>query len=151
MLRALHGLYHRWLGIPDEPARPFEAEFAALTASLENRVPQSLLDKLAAIHGLLIEITQRIDQADDLAYVSHIVRQTVSSYLPGMVAAYLNVPAETAWTLKHPHTQLTALQSLERQLDILLGALQASLDKIKANQRSDLFVHQVFLSDKFNR
>ncbi len=156
------GLY--LIGYLGTPRRPLEIErldseleLEALIAAFDrflNQVKRRLSEpinaRLAQFQETAIAILKRLDRVDGLSDTSHVVRQTVTSYLPGMIHDYLELPAAFA-RFQVVRAGKTARDILVEHLDGLNQEFNTILADIHAQQIDKLEAHGAFLKQRFGR
>ncbi|MEO5366226.1 MAG: hypothetical protein H7831_07685 [Magnetococcus sp. WYHC-3] len=120
----------------------------ALEASLRKRVSEPVLVRMGRIRDFLLAILPQLDTLDQGSHPVHVIRQTITVYLPEMFERYLALPP--AYARMHViRDGKTPRDFLLEQLDLLEGELQRILHDIHGSDAQSLIAHGRFLKEKF--
>ena len=123
---------------------------AASLASIHQRVPAEVEEKVAAIRQTVLDILSRRGSLGEQSPQLFVVLRTATDYLPNALQAYLRLPAGYA-TSRRLDGGKTALEILLGQLGLLEREMVDVADAVTKNDIDRLLVHGRFLADRFGR
>jgi hypothetical protein len=130
-------------------ARDLQMMLEALIKKISKRVSPVELTKVVAIKDNILMILPRLDEINAGDYDLHLVKQTVTDYLPQMLSAYLALPPMFARMHKMRNGK-TAQEVLIEQLDILDEQMAQIVINVNSKDAEALIVQGAFLKSKFS-
>ncbi|NOQ34854.1 MAG: hypothetical protein GQ569_03060, partial [Methylococcaceae bacterium] len=129
-------------------AKEFEKLLNSLVKKIRRRVQQPVLQKVVSIKENIIIILPHLEDMNQGQYDLHIVKQTITDYLPEMLTTYLELPPAFARMHKTRNGK-TSQQILIEQLNILDKQMAQIVVDINSKDAEALIAHGRFLKDKF--
>lgn len=129
-------------------AKEFEKLLNSLIKKIRRRVQQPVLQKVVSIKENIIILLPHLEEMNQGQYDLHIVKQTITEYLPEMLTTYLELPPAFARMHKTRNGK-TSQQILIEQLDILDKQMAKIVVDINSKDAEALIAHGRFLKDKF--
>lgn len=119
-----------------------------LIRKIRKRVSPQILEKVVSIKDSIISLLPHLDKMDSTDRNLHVIKQTVTDYLPDMLQTYLALP--TAFARFHRvQGDKTSRDVLLEQLDILDREMQQIMIDLATRDTEALIAHGKFLKDKF--
>jgi len=128
--------------------RDLKIMLEALIKKIGNRVSQPELDKVTDIKENILMLLPRLDEMNAGDYDLHVIKQTVSDYLPQMLMTYLELPPAFARMHKTSNGK-TAQEILIEQLSLLDEQIKQILVSVNNKDLEALVAQGNFLKSKF--
>ena len=132
----------------DLSAKELEKILNSLFKKIRSRVQFPVLERVERIIDNIILLLPQLDEMKAEHYNLHVIKQTVTEYLPDMLASYLELPPAFAKMHKVRNNK-TSQQILIEQLDILDIQIAKIVVDINSKDAEALIAHGQFLKDKF--
>ncbi len=153
LLGGAHGLFRRrdepdLPPPPPDPAVGLRHQLDALHAQIDGRVPTAVESRVDRIVAILRETLPRLDQLGMGSQQAHAAVQTVASYLPEALGAYMRLPRDYA-DQRPVSNGKTSLMVLCDQLDLLAHKMDEVYVAVCQSDADALVAHGRFLAEKF--
>jgi hypothetical protein len=129
-------------------ARDLQMMLEALIKKISKRVSPVELTKVVAIKDNILMILPRLDEMNAGDYDLHVVKQTVTDYLPQMLSTYLELPPIFARMHKMRNGK-TAQEVLIEQLELLDEQIEQIVISVNSKDAEALIAQGEFLKSKF--
>ena len=120
----------------------------ALIKKISKRVAQPELTKVINIKDNILMLLPRLDEMNAGHYDLHVVKQTVTDYLPEMLTTYLELPPAFARMHKMRNGK-TSQEVLIEQLSILNEQIEKIIISVNSKDADALIAQGEFLKSKF--
>jgi hypothetical protein len=128
--------------------RDLQIMLEALIKKISKRVAQPELNKVVNIKDNILMLLPRLKEMNAGAYDLHVVKQTVTDYLPEMLTTYLELPPAFAKMHKMRNGK-TSQEVLIEQLTILNEQIEQILISVNSKDAEALIAQGEFLKSKF--
>lgn len=128
--------------------KEFEKLLNSLVKKIRRRVQKPVLQKVISIKENVVTLLPHLEEMNKGQYDLHVVKQTVTEYLPEMLATYLELPPAFA-RMHKVRGGKTSQQILIEQLEILDKQITQIVVDINSKDAEALIAHGRFLKDKF--
>jgi len=132
----------------DLSERDLKNNLEVLIKKIKKHVSPSVLEKVEAIKENILMLLPRLNEMNAADYDFHLVKQTVTDYLPQMLATYLELPPAFAKMHKMRNGK-TAQEVLIEQLTILDKQMNQILISVNSKDAEALIAQGEFLKSKF--
>ena len=132
----------------DLSERDLKNNLEVLIKKIKQHVSPSILEKVEAIKENILMLLPRLNEMNAGDYDFHLVKQTVTDYLPQMLATYLELPPAFAKMHKMRNGK-TAQEVLIEQLTILDKQMNQILISVNSKDAEALIAQGEFLKSKF--
>jgi hypothetical protein len=119
-----------------------------ITKNVKNKVSNIIFEKVIKITNNLFMLLRLLDKASLNDYDSHIVRNTITDYLPQTLTSYLELSTDFANSYKIKNGK-TSEEILIEQLDILDEQINNIVISTNSKEAEALITHGEFLKSKF--
>jgi hypothetical protein len=134
--------------ISELSGRDLQIMLESLIKKISKRVAQPELDKVIHIKDNVLMLLPRLDEMNAGDYDLHIVKQTVSDYLPNTLSTYLELPPAFARMHKMRNGK-TAQEVLIEQLNVLDEQINKIVISVNSKDADALIAQGEFLKGKF--
>ncbi len=141
--KAQHLIYSKELS-----SKELQKELEQLIKKIKKSVQKPVLEKIENIKDNINILLPHIGKMESSEYDLHIVKQTITRYLPELLEAYLELPTAFARIHKVRNGQ-TPQQILIDQLDILDNRIEQIVVDVHQKNTEALIAHGQFLKNKF--
>ncbi len=128
--------------------RDLQVMLEALIKKISKRVAQPELTKVINIKDNILMLLPRLNEMNAGDYDLHVVKQTVTDYLPQMLTTYLELPPVFARMHKMRNGK-TSQEMLIEQLTILNEQIEQILISVNSKDAEALIAQGEFLKSKF--
>jgi hypothetical protein len=128
--------------------RELEKTLSKLIKKIKKRVSGRVLEKVIHLSETILTLLPHLEEMDGADYDLHIVKQTVSDYLPQLLNTYLELPADFAKKQAIKNGK-TSQEVLLEQLDILEEQIQKVQLNVHHKDAQALLAQSAFLKSKF--
>ena len=139
----LHNQYSRELS-----GRDLQTMLEDLIKKISKRVAQPELTKVINIKDNILMLLPRLNEINSGDYDLHVVKQTVTDYLPEMLTTYLELPPAFAKMHKMRNGK-TSQEVLIEQLSILNEQIEKIIISVNSKDADALIAQGEFLKSKF--
>ncbi len=129
-------------------AKELEKLLNSLIKKIRRRVQKPVLTKVVSIKDNVVMLLPHLEEMNRGQYDLHVVKQTVTEYLPEMLTTYLELPPAFARIHKIRNGK-TPQQILIEQLDILDKQMEQIVIDVNSKDAEALIAHGHFLKNKF--
>ena len=119
-----------------------------LIKKISKRVAQPELTKVINIKDNILMLSPRLNEMNAGDYDLHVVKQTVTDYLPEMLTTYLELPSAFARMHKMRNGK-TSQEVLIEQLTLLNEQIEQILISVNSKDADALIAQGEFLKSKF--
>jgi hypothetical protein len=137
-----------WVSGNDLSPRDLKIQLEALIKNIHHRLSPSELEKVNAIKDNVLILLPRLEEMDAGDYDLHVVKQTVTDYLPAMLTTYLELPPIFARVHKMRNGK-TAQEILIEQLTLLDEQIAQIVISANSKDAEALIAQGEFLKSKF--
>ncbi len=134
--------------ISELSGRDLQIMLESLIKKISKRVAQPELDKVIHIKDNVLMLLPRLDEMNAGDYDLHIVKQTVSDYLPNTLSTNLELPPAFARMHKMRNGK-TAQEVLIEQLNVLDEQINKIVISVNSKDADALIAQGEFLKGKF--
>jgi hypothetical protein len=138
----------QWRNGNEISGQELKIQLEALIKRISKRVSPVELNKVIAIKEAILMLLPRLEEMNAGDYDLHIVKQTVTDYLPKMLMTYLELPPAFARMHKMRNGK-TAQQILMEQLAILENQMNQIVISANRHDAESLIAQGEFLKSKF--
>jgi hypothetical protein len=128
--------------------RDLQDMLEALIKKISKRVAQPELNKVIHIKDNILMLLPRLNELNAGDYDLHVVKQTVTDYLPQMLTTYLELPPAFA-TMHKMRNGKTSQDILIEQLTILNEQIEQIIVSVNSKDADSLIAQGEFLKSKF--
>ncbi|MEY3760495.1 MAG: hypothetical protein RIR39_1986 [Pseudomonadota bacterium] len=129
-------------------ARDLRDMLESLIKKISKRVAQPELNKVIHIKDNVLMLLPRLNEMNAGDYDLHVVKQTVTDYLPQMLTTYLELPPAFA-TMHKMRNGKTSQDILIEQLTILNDQIEQIIVSVNSKDADALIAQGEFLRSKF--
>ncbi|MDP3007606.1 MAG: hypothetical protein Q8N30_00875 [Methylococcales bacterium] len=128
--------------------RDLQEMLESLIKKISKRVAQPELNKVIHIKNNILMLLPRLNELNAGDYDLHVVKQTVTDYLPQMLTTYLELPPAFA-TMHKMRNGKTSQAILIEQLTILNDQIEQIIVSVNSKDADALIAQGEFLKSKF--
>jgi hypothetical protein len=128
--------------------RELQSQLEALIKKISKQVAEPELEKVIHIKDNILMLLPRLEEMNAGDYDLHVVKQTVTDYLPQMLSTYLELPPIFARVHKMRNGK-TAQEVLIEQLTILDKQINKIVISANSEDAEALIAQGEFLKSKF--
>jgi hypothetical protein len=136
------------LSIRELSGRDLQTMLEDLIKKISKRVAEPELNKVVNIKDNILMLLPRLNEMNAGDYDLHVVKQTVTDYLPQMLTTYLELPPAFARMHKMRNGK-TAQEVLIEQLGILNEQIEQIVISVNSKDADALIAQGEFLKSKF--
>jgi hypothetical protein len=134
--------------ISELSGRDLQTMLEDLIKKISKRVAEPELNKVVNIKDNILMLLPRLNEMNAGQYDLHVVKQTVTDYLPQMLTTYLELPPAFARMHKMRNGK-TSQEILIEQLTILNDQIEQILVSVNSKDADALIAQGEFLKSKF--
>jgi bacterioferritin (cytochrome b1) len=134
--------------IKELSGRDLQTMLEDLIKKISKRVSEPELNKVVNIKDNILMLLPRLNEMNAGDYDLHVVKQTVTDYLPQMLTTYLELPPAFARMHKMRNGK-TSQEILIEQLTILNDQMEQILVSVNSKDADALIAQGEFLKSKF--
>jgi len=129
-------------------SKELEKLLNGLIKKVRRRVQKPVLNRMISIKDNIVMLLPHLEEMNRGEYDLHIVKQTVTDYLPEMLSTYLELPPAFA-RLHNIRNGKTSQQILIEQLELLDQQIAQIVIDVNSRDAEALIAHGHFLKSKF--